>query len=194
MRELSLHILDLVQNAIEAGATKVSLEIIEERQNKNTLLIRVEDNGRGMEEATLKRVTDPFVTSRNTRRIGLGLSLIHMSTQMCEGYLNIVSDLGRGTMVEALYKHSHIDRPPMGNIAETIRSIIIGNPELNFSYSHRVDRKKFSLTTQEMIEILGDIPLTEPMVLVWLQEYLGDNLMNLYDIKNLHGGASSENN
>lgn len=194
MRELSLHILDLVQNSIEADATKVTLEIVENRRNGNTLLIRVADNGRGMDEESCKKVLDPFVTSRTTRRIGLGLSLIQMSTKLCEGYLKITSTPGCGTMVEALYKHSHLDRPPLGNIVETIKSIVIANPELDFSYCHTVDKESFSMSTQELVEILGDLPLTKPEVLSWLTEYLRDNLMKLYNIKKPHGGVASENN
>lgn len=194
MRELSLHILDLVQNSIEAGSTKVMLEIVEDMSVKDTLLVRVIDNGQGMDEETCKRVIDPFVTTRTTRRIGLGLPLIDMSTKRCEGYLTISSTPGSGTVVEALYKHSHLDRPPLGNIAETVKSIMIANPELDFSYCHTVEKAAFCAATQELVEILGDLPLTQPDVLVWLHEYLTYNIMNLYSSMNLHGGVQDENN
>jgi len=180
MRELSLHLLDLVQNSIEAGANKVTLEIIEDIQTMDTFVIRVTDNGRGMDEATCKNVLDPFVTTRTTRRVGLGLPLIDMSTKQCNGKLTVTSTPGCGTVVEALYQHSHLDRPPLGRIVETIRSIIIANPALDFSYCHTVDRAVFSVATRELIEILDDIPLTQPDVLVWLNEYLTNNVMNLY--------------
>ena len=181
MRELSLHILDLVQNSIEAGANTVMLEIIEDRYIMDTLMIRVTDNGRGMDEVTCRNVRDPFVTTRTTRHVGLGLPLIDMSTKRCEGYLTITSTLGCGTVIEALYKHSHLDRPPLGKIVETIQSIIIANPTLHFSYYHTVNQSVFALTTQELSEILDGIPLTQPAVLVWLNEYLTQNIMNLYN-------------
>lgn len=181
MRELSLHILDLVQNSIEAGANQVTLEIVEDVHIMDILMIRVTDNGRGMDEVTCKNVSDPFVTTRTTRRVGLGLPLIDMSTKRCKGYLTVTSTLGCGTVVEALYQHSHLDRPPLGNIVETIKSIIIANPELHFSYWHTVDNKVFSVATQELIDILGDLPLTQPDVLVWLHEYLTQNVMRLYN-------------
>ena len=181
MRELSLHILDLVQNSIEAGANKVTLEIIEDILTMDTLMIRVTDNGRGMDEETCKKVVNPFYTSRTTRRVGLGLPLIDMSTKRCEGCLTITSTPSCGTVVEALYKHSHLDRPPLGHIVETIKSIMIANPELDFSYCHTVDQAVFTLATQELIEILGDVSLTQPDVLVWLNEYLTDNVENLYN-------------
>ena len=189
MRELSLHILDLVQNSIEAGAQKVTLTIIENPHEMDTFLIRVTDNGCGMNEETCKKVIDPFVTTRTTRRIGLGLPLIDMSTKRCNGHLSVTSTVGDGTVVEALYQHSHLDRPPLGNIVETIKSIVIANPELDFSYCHRVDQAVFSLATRELIEILGDVSLTQPDVLIWLHEYLTDNVKNLYKYTNLHGGG-----
>lgn len=187
MRELSQHILDLVQNSIEAGATQVTLEINENRQIGDSFLIRVKDNGRGMDEETCAKVIDPFVTTRTTRRVGLGLPLIHMTAKGCGGYLKIFSTLGSGTIVEALYQHSHWDRPPLGNIVETIKSIIVANPEIDFTYQHIVDQAVFSITTKELVEILGDISLTHPEVLIWLHGYLTFHVMNLY------GGVSDEN-
>lgn len=180
MRELSLHILDLVQNSIEAGAQKVTLEIIEEIHGLDTFRIRVTDNGCGMSAETCNNVLDPFVTTRTTRHIGLGLPLLEMTTKRCNGALAVTSTVGIGTIVEAVYQRSHLDRPPLGNIVETIKSIIIANPELDFSYSHQVDQNIFSLETGEMREILGDISFTQPDVLVWLHEYLTDHVMKLY--------------
>lgn len=180
MRELSLHILDLVQNSIEAGAGKVTLELIEERHGMDTFLIRVTDNGSGMSMETCKRVMDPFVTTRTTRHIGLGLPLLEMTTKRCNGSLTVTSRVGIGTVVEAVYQHSHLDRPPLGNLVDTIKSIIIANQEMDFSYFHQVDQATFSLGTGEMREILGDISFTQPDVLVWLHEYLTDHVMKLY--------------
>lgn len=189
MRELSLHILDLVRNSIEAGANKVTLEIIEDVLVMDTFMIRVTDDGHGMEQKTLDKVLDPFYTSRTTRRVGLGLPLMDMSTKRCQGYLRVTSTPGCGTVVEALYQHSHLDRPPLGSIVDTIMSIVLANPDLDFSYCHTVNQATFSLVTQELIEILGDVPLTQPDVLLWLKEFLTDNVKNLYKTSNLHGGG-----
>lgn len=187
MRELALHILDLVQNSIEAGANQVTLEIVEDNR-ADTMTIRVSDNGRGMDAATQRRVLDPFVTTRKTRRVGLGLPLIDMSTKRCEGYLNIDSEPGRGTVVEAVYRHSHLDRPPLGDIVETVKMLIVANPELKFVYRHVVNDTDFCVATDEITASLGDVPLTHPEVLIWLHEYLSENLANLY------GGVKHENN
>jgi anti-sigma regulatory factor (Ser/Thr protein kinase) len=186
MRELALHILDLVQNSIEADASRVLLEVIE-NYTADTMTIRVTDNGRGMDEETKHRVLDPFVTTRKTRRVGLGLPLIDMSTQRCDGYLAIDSKPGQGTVVEAVYRHSHLDRPPLGNIVETVKALMVANPELDFTYSHVVNDAHFSLATGEITAALGDVPLTHPEVIVWLHEYLSANLTNLY------GGVKHEN-
>ena len=179
MHELSLHILDLVQYSIEAGASSVHLEVLEDTK-KDELVIRVTDNGRGMNEETAARVLDPFVTSRDTRKVGLGLPLIDMTARQAGGYLKIVSALGKGTTVEALYRLSHWDRPPLGNIADTVKALIVANPELELWYQHTVNDNMFSLNTQELHEILGDIPFTHPDVLTWLDNYLKENTANLY--------------
>lgn len=187
MRELSLHILDLVQNSIEAKATVVKLEIIENKIN-DSLVIRVSDNGRGMNEKMRQLVIDPFITTRTTRRIGLGLPLMDMSTKRCGGYLKVDSIPGKGTVVEAMYQHSHFDRPPVGNLVETIKSILVANPVIQFIYCHTVDDRSFSVSSQEIADILDGVPLTQPDVLSWLHGYLSDNIANLY------GGVKNENN
>lgn len=187
MRELALHILDLVQNSIEAGANTVRLEIIED-SGQDTLTIRVSDNGRGMDAETKRRVLDPFVTTRTTRRVGLGLPLIDMSTKRCGGHLHISSAVGQGTVVEAVYQHSHLDRPPLGNMVETVKAIIVANPELDFHYIHNVDGTVFTVSTQSIVSELGDMPLSHPDVILWLHEFLSYNLANLY------GGVQHENN
>jgi len=179
MRELSLHILDLVQNALEAGATLVKLEIIENFA-ADVLTIRMSDNGRGMDEQLRQLVIDPFITTRTTRRIGLGLPLMDMSSKRCGGYLTIDSTPGRGTIVEVKYQHSHLDRPPMGNLVETIKTILVANPALDFIYHHTIDDKTFSISSQELVDTLDGVPLTHPDILTWLHGFLLENISNLY--------------
>lgn len=186
MRELSLHILDLVQNSIEAHATQVALTIIE-NSKENLLSIRICDNGKGMDKELLKQVFDPFVTTRTTRRVGLGLPLFQMSAKRCGGYLEIESEPGVGTKVEAVYQYHHIDRPPLGQLCDTIRLIMITNPELDFCYTHVVESVFFSISTKEITAILGDIPLSHPDVIIWLTNFLTDKFTNLY------GGVCDEN-
>lgn len=186
MRELSLHILDLVQNAVEAGATAVRLEVSEDSA-QDWLTIRVVDNGCGMDDCSRSRVTDPFYTTRSTRRVGLGLPLIDMSTARCGGRLFIASKPDQGTTVEATWRLSHLDRPPLGNLAATLKTLLVGNPELDLTYIHQVDGNHFSILSSVINEALAGIPLTQPDVLVWLDEYLNGNEQNVY------GGAQNEN-
>ena len=179
MRDLALHILDLVQNSIEAQAGRVGLEIVEDN-NSDLLTIRIADDGRGMDQETVQKVRDPFVTTRTTRRIGLGLPLIEMTAVRSGGYLDIDSQPGRGTIVTAAFQHSHLDRPPLGDMATTVRILLVVNPELDFTYCHTVDERVFTVSTRDLTEILGDIPLTQPEVLEWLNEYLTTGIANLY--------------
>ncbi|MDR1701549.1 MAG: ATP-binding protein [Sporomusaceae bacterium] len=180
MRELTLHILDLVQNTLEAGATDVKLDI-EEDTCQNSLIIRVSDNGRGMDEKFRQLVIDPFTTTRTTRRVGLGLPLMDMSTKMCGGYLKIDSAPGVGTTVEAMYERDHLDRPPLGNLVATIKTILVGNPGFGFTYSHTVNGKQFALSAAELTEALGEVDFSHPEVLKWLNDYLTENIFILYE-------------
>ncbi len=179
MRELSLHILDLVQNSLEAGATRVSLEISEDLR-ADRLVIRVEDNGRGMDEELRRRVLDAFTTTRTTRRVGLGLPLLAAAAEHCNGGVTVESAPGKGTVVTATFQHSHIDRAPLGNMVATLMTILTANPAVRLEYAHRVDEREFRFDTQEIKEQLGDVPLTYGPVLQWIREFIAENLAALY--------------
>lgn len=183
MRELALHILDLVENCIVAKASNVWLEV-HENFSADRLTIIIKDNGRGMSRETVEKVRDPFVTTRTTRRVGLGIPLMEMNAIRAGGYLDIESEVGEGTRLTAVFQHSHLDRPPLGNMVSTVKVLLVINPELEFSYRHTFDDRSFMITTRELREILGEIPLTQPEVLEWLDQYLRDGIANLY------GGAN----
>ncbi|MFA6075095.1 MAG: ATP-binding protein [Negativicutes bacterium] len=178
MHELSLSILDLVQNCIAAQANWVLLEIVE-NTSTDKLLFRISDNGRGMDKEMQQKVLDPFVTSRTTRRVGLGLPLIDMTTKMCGGSFTIKSELGKGTVIEAVFQRSHIDRPPMGKLADTIKGLIILNPDLDFNFKHTVDDAEFSVSTKELVAELDGISLQTPEVLLWLDDFIKQGIANL---------------
>ena len=179
MHEISLHILDLVENSTGAGATTVSVLVVEDSRC-DELRLCITDNGKGMDAGLVAKVTDPFVTSRTTRKVGLGLPLMDMTTRMCGGKLHINSTPGSGTTVEAVWQLSHLDRPPLGNMTATVKAILIMNPELLFQYVHKVDDRSFSLDSGEIRAALGDLPLTQPDVLDWIDQYLKENLSILY--------------
>ena len=179
MRELSLHILDIAENGITAGADCIQILINEDRGQHNLLTIAIEDNGRGMPAEKLQNPTDPFVTTRTTRRVGLGLSLLAAAADRCEGKLEIKTEPGRGTRVEATFRYNHIDRAPMGDMAATITTLIMGNPQVDFVYTHIVDTRDFVLDTRELKEDAQDQSLTDPVLIFHLTQNIRDSLKEL---------------
>ena len=177
MKELSLNILDITQNSITAKAENIYIEIIE-NSSENFLSIKIKDDGSGMSEETLRKVTDPFYTSRTTRNVGLGLPLFKMEAEMTGGSCEIKSELGAGTEVYALFKTAHLDAVPLGDIISTICILIQGSPEINFYFSHKTDDKIIELNTTEIKQVLGeDISLDEPEIISWIKEYLTENYL-----------------
>jgi hypothetical protein len=172
MRELSLHILDILQNSIEAGATLVELTI-EENLRTDRLTITVDDDGRGMSEAQAARIFDPFYTTRKTRHVGLGLPLFKAAAERCNGNLTVASQLGKGATVRATFQHSHIDRAPLGDVTGTLMSVILAN-ECDLHYIHRADGKEFEFHTASIKAELGEIPLSHPEVRQWLQKFIAE--------------------
>jgi len=175
MQDLSLHILDLVQNSISAMADTVDISIIEDTE-KDRLDIKIQDNGKGIESQLIDLVTDPFYTTRTTRKVGLGLPLFKASAERCGGKFNIVSTPGVGTCVEASFILSHIDRPPFGNLADTLVSIILCNPDVTLIYSHKTNYGFFRLDTKEISDKIAGIPINHPDVIDWIRSYIVEGL------------------
>ena len=172
MRELSLHILDALQNSLEAGATLIELTI-EENLAADRLIITIQDNGRGMSEEQLARVFDPFFTTRSTRHVGLGIPLFKAAAERCNGDLTITSQLGKGTRLQATFQHSHIDRAPVGDMTGTLLAFILA-AQCDLHYLHRVGEKRFEFDTAQIHAELGDVPLTHPAVRKWLREFIAE--------------------
>ncbi|MCK4988315.1 MAG: ATP-binding protein [Desulfobacterales bacterium] len=153
-----------MENGITAGGNCIWIEVEEARQ-KNQFKIVIRDNGSGMPVEKLENINDPFITSRTTRRVGLGLSLLAAATERCEGTLRVDSEPGKGTAIEATFRFNHIDRAPLGDMAATITTLIMGNPGIDFVYSHRIDGKEFSLDTREIRTEMEDLSLSDPVVI-----------------------------
>ena len=175
MEDLSLHILDIVENSIAAGANRVEIRIAEDIRN-DVLSIEIKDNGKGMGADVLSKVLDPFYTTRTTRRVGLGLSLLSQSAKEAEGNMTIKSKKGEGTTIYAYFKHSHIDRKPIGNMAETLIVLIAGNPDIDFLYEHRLNNRAYSIDTKDIREELGDVPLSSPGVIEVIRKDIRNGL------------------
>ncbi|ACB83696.1 ATP-binding protein [Natranaerobius thermophilus] len=179
MKELSLHLLDLIQNAIEASATKIQVDFYLSYQD-DVMTLKVIDNGRGMDDKFKQQATDPFKTSRKTRKVGLGLSLLQMKAEQCDGDINISSSpWGQGTQVNARFKYSHWDRPPLGKLSNTFISILQGNPDLKLYFSYQVENKLFKFSTEEIKEIVHQNAFRDLEVLMWVKQYLEENITSL---------------
>ena len=171
MKELSLHLLDVAKNSVTAGARHVEIGLTEDGEGWLTIAIR--DDGRGMDPEFLSRVTDPFTTTRTTRKVGLGLPLYRMAAEQTGGSLEIWSEVGKGTAVTARFLRRHLDCPPVGDLAGTVALLIQGSPDIELTYRHTTPNGTAKLSTAELREILGDdISLAEPEVFAWIQDYL----------------------
>ena len=175
MRELSLHILDIAENSISAGASRVGISVIEDIKG-GMLSIKISDNGKGMDPETAQRVLDPFVTSRTTRKVGLGLPLLKAAAEGCNGGLTIESQLGVGTTTQVTFQHSHIDRMPLGEISDTWLTLLLGSPEVNWVFHYQMDDAVFSLDDTELKKELEGISLTEPSIMPILRELIRDGV------------------
>ena len=178
MRELSLHILDVLENAVEAGATRITLTIKEDSA-RNRLAIRVADNGRGMTPEVVARVLDPFFTTRRTRHVGLGLPLLAAAAERAGGGVRVRSQPGAGTVVTATFELRHWDRAPLGDLPGTLLAVLLAQPPVALVYLHWVDGRTFRCDTEELRAALGDVPLTHPRVRAWLRDYLAEGIAGL---------------
>lgn len=178
MRELSLHIMDIIENGLGAGADLITLSIVEDKK-KNWLKITITDNGSGIPEEMQEKVLDPFFTTRTTRRVGLGLSLIREASRRCNGEFNIKSKEGEGTEVSVSFELNHIDLAPIGNMASSLTALIMGNPDVDFVYTHEVDGNIFHLDTRQVREELEGLTLNHPEVIKYLASVIRESLTDL---------------
>ena len=175
MQDLSLHILDIVENSINAGATQVVLRVVEDRK-EDVLTIEISDNGKGMSKEMVDKVMDPFVTTRTTRKVGLGLSLFPQAARDCNGEAKIESEPGKGTRLRGTFQLTHIDLKPWGSMVSTLITLIVGNPDIDFFYHHQKGTFDYTLDTEEIKKELGEVPISSPEVINLLKRDLKDNL------------------
>lgn len=181
MRELSLNVLDIAQNSVKAEASLIEIEIRESTEKKE-LFIGIYDNGTGMTSEQIASVTDPFFTTRTTRKVGLGIPLFKMAAEMTGGYLEIESEKGIGTKVRTVFKTDHMDFTPLGDMCSTLVLLITMNLHIDFVYTRKLDENQFTVDTRQLKEILGDVPLNEPSIVSWLTDYLTENTKQLTEV------------
>jgi len=175
MRELALHLLDIAENSVAAGAQNVTITIIEDLK-ADRLKLAVEDDGRGMDAEMAALVTNPFITTRTTRKVGLGIPLLKEAAELCNGGLTIDSQPGLGTCITAEFQRSHIDRMPLGDVPGTMLTLLVGWPHVHWILKYRVDENEFVFDDAPIKKELGDIPLSEPSVLTFVRVLLEDGI------------------
>jgi hypothetical protein len=164
VRELTLHLLDIAENSIAAGARNINIQI-EENSDKDLLKLVVTDDGRGMSAETVKKVIDPFVTSRTTRKVGLGIPLLKEAAEACNGFFELTSTLGKGTELSVQFQRSHIDRMPLGDVSTTFQNLFFSNPHIHWLFEYRIDGKEFVFDDKEIKDELQGVSLTEPEII-----------------------------
>lgn len=183
MLDLSLHLLDVIENSVRAGATLINI-IVDVDDNRNILSFKIIDNGSGMSAETLTGAQNPFYTSKTSRKkkIGLGIPLFKQNAEACDGSFSMKSELGEGTVLEATFKKDHIDRMPVGSLADTIINSIIGHPEADFYLKILHNTQDQTLTyefdTRLLKEELGDIPLSYPDVVQYIDQVINNGIKN----------------
>ncbi|MFW6140301.1 MAG: ATP-binding protein [Acidobacteriota bacterium] len=168
MEDISLHILDIAENSIKAKAKNIKIKFIKNKK-KDRSILEISDDGEGMDKKTLNRALDPFFTTKNTRPVGLGLSLLSEAAKAANGTFSIKSKPGKGTHLKAVFQTSHLDNKPMGDMASTLISIISGHPEINLVYIHAMNGKEYRLDTKEVKSQLNGVRINSPEVLQMLK-------------------------
>ena len=182
MKELSLHILDIAENSVNAGATKIEISV-NENLNKDELIIKITDNGKGMSAEKMKNLADPFITSRTTRKVGLGIPFLKAAAEACEGSFEIRSEIGVGTEVEVHFKHSHIDRMPLGDLKGTWLNLLIGYPKVHWVLDYAVNLNTYRFDDLPIKEVLDGVPLSDPQVIGYLKNEIANGFDSVKDIK-----------
>lgn len=173
MKEIALHILDIARNSVEAGADKIMINVLDAG---NTFSFTVEDNGKGMDKALIEKITDPFFTTRQTRKVGMGLALLKQNTEATGGKVEIESKINKGTRVKASFISNHIDRPPVGDLTGILLQLLTGNIGIDFHVVCQTGNGEFELNSAEIREILDDIPLSSLKIRKYLKELIEENI------------------
>lgn len=175
MKELAMHVYDLMENSTAANSTEVKLTIRDSLKD-NIYAFTIEDNGKGMTPEFMAKVTDPYTTSRTTRKVGLGLPLIKMNTENCGGGMKLQSEVGKGTRLDFWFQHNHWDRPPMGDLAGTIVMLCAAHEDIHIIYKHITDEDEFVFDTDEIKEALDGMSMNDVKVMGWLKDMVQENL------------------
>ena len=177
--DLSKHVLDIAENSMAAGARRIVVTL-QERDREGWVELRVEDDGCGMDPETVARVTDPFVTSRTTRRVGLGIPFLKQVAELCDGELHLASEKGKGTTLAARFRADAVDCPPLGDLAATVVTLLAGSPDRSWTFRFFRGDGAFEVDRDALVEILEDPRLFQtPAVAHWVRNYVEEGLTEL---------------
>jgi anti-sigma regulatory factor (Ser/Thr protein kinase) len=190
VEDICFHLIDLVQNSLAAGARNIQLNIVESK-NQDTLTLEVADDGRGMDNQTTEKVQDPFFTTKSFKKVGLGIPLLKATAQSCQGDFSIRSQVGRGTEVKASMQRSHLDCPPLGNLEETLLSLLASLDQANLQFFYRSDRDEFSVSSGAIRQQIGELHFSHPEVYRFLKEYIHEGLGRLLAPANRSQGPTA---
>lgn len=171
MQDLAMHVLDIAYNSIRGKGKNISIDLLNS-VNENRIEISIEDDGCGMSEEQLKHVTDPFYTTRTTRKIGLGVAFFKELADQCEGQFSISSKVDQGTKIAVSLKKDHWDTPPWGDLAGSLSTLIQADPLIDYVITYRSDSNTICIDTKEIKAILGDVSINEPDIILWVQDYI----------------------
>ena len=174
MPEISLNVLDVAENSVRAGASRIRISVTADTA-ADTLTVSIGDDGCGMTEEQVENVTDPFFTTRTTRRVGLGVPFFKLAAELSGGSFAIGSRPGEGTEVTAVFGLSSVDRMPLGDMPSTMHTLITMHEEIDFDYHYRCDEDHFELDTADLREILGDVSFREPEISEYIRSFLREN-------------------
>ncbi len=177
MKDISFHITDITENCIRAGADRIDIGLSVEGK---LFELSVADNGCGMSEETVQKATNPFYTTRTTRKIGLGLPFLIQNAEQSGGSVAIKSEIGAGTSVRATFMLDNIDCPPMGDLADTLMLLMTGNPTIDTVLTLACDGESFTISTADITEILDGVPLGHPEVATMVKEIIGGNIDEIF--------------
>lgn len=172
------HISDIVENSIRANATLIEV-IFTENKLEDICTLEITDNGCGMDNETLKQASNPFFTSRETRKIGLGLALLKQNAEQANGSFQLFSQKNKGTRVVANFQGSNIDRPPFGDVANTIFLLFLTDKNLEIIYNHRFKNNSFKVKKTEIEQLFYPLSLQNRKVREGIISYVNNNLKEL---------------
>lgn len=175
MPDIAMHLLDIVFNSIRAKAKNIIIYLLDS-EKEDQIICRVEDDGSGMDKQTVENVQSPFFTTRTTRDVGLGIPLFKEGALQTGGSFRLESEVGKGTLIEAIYVRSHLDCPAIGNLPETIATLIQADSNIEYQIDIVYDEKSFNLDTKAIKEILDGVPIDEPDIILWLKDYIKEGI------------------